>query len=611
MKQILVFFLLFSLLMACQPAFRSDSPEPATVTHTYAATDAPVLNPERGFFTPYELPGYPGFSPVRATGNTLVHLNIRLDDWRVADIPRDVLERLDTNFAEIREAGLKAIIRFAYNEGPYPDSEPDASKAQILRHIEQVTPLLQRNADVIAWVEAGFIGAWGEWHTSTNGLDNITDKRDILMALVTAIPNRYVQVRYPANIIEMYPDHLEAFKARVAHHNDCFLSSDTDVGTYDRDGVNTIERDQKYLAELTRLTPMSGETCAPNPPRSECASAIQEMELLHFSAINEAYHKGILRSWEEGGCMEEITNRLGYRLSITSADFNESVRAGGLLDLTVNITNAGFASLMNPHPLFVVLVTQDARSISPYEVKLELDPRTWQPGSSSFTARIRLPSQMGEGDYNLALWLPDEAETLQQNPLYAVRFANEGLWDEATGYNILGKVAIDSSVTGSSKRVDFMQVEELTSTEVSSLATSTPAPTATVPAVSGDLISNPQISNDAEDIFLAFDYVEGKYNAFQLFVDTDQDPNTGYRINEIGAETLFENQAWNIYDGSGTDWKWQPTEVLIHFEDLGSHVRWRISRSILSSSKFDIVFQLADTNWNAAFTTDKLTYTVQ
>ena len=452
--------------MGCGPA--SSSPEPATVIHTYTYSDAFLLNPERGFFTPYELPGTPGFSPLRATGNTLVHLNIRLDDWRETDIPQDVLDGLDSNFGDIREAGIKAIIRFAYNQGPYPDSEPDASKSQILRHIEQLTPLLQKNADVIAWVEAGFIGAWGEWHTSTNGLDNLTDKHDILTALVAAIPDRYVQVRYPANIIEMYPAPMDAVKARVAHHNDCFLSSNTDVGTYERDGTITIERDQKYLAELTRFTPMSGETCAPFPPRSECANAIQEMELLHFSAINEAYHKGILRSWEEGDCLQEITDRLGYHLSLISADFNEQVRPGGLLNLTVNITNSGFAALMNPRPLFVVLVpSPSGRGVSEgqdqgeFLIKLELDPRTWQPGNSSFIASIRLPSKMAEGDYNFALWLPDEAETLQANPLYAVQFANEGIWDEASGYNILGQVAVDSSVTGSYKSTKVMQVEQL------------------------------------------------------------------------------------------------------------------------------------------------------
>ena len=270
----------------------------------------------------------------------------------------------NSNFADIREAGVKAIIRYSYNEGPYPDTEPDASKAQILRHIEQLTPLLQNNVDVIAWLEAGFIGAWGEWHTSTNGLDNLPDKQEILFALLKALPEtRMVQVRYPANIIEMFPTVLtedQAFdgsnQSRVAHHNDCFLSSETDVGTYERDGEITIERDQAYLAELTRFTPMSGETCAPNPPRSECTIALHEMELLHFSAINEAYHKGILRSWEEGGCLEEISNRLGYRLTLMSADFNEQVRPGGILNLTVNLQNTGFASIINEHPLYIVLV---------------------------------------------------------------------------------------------------------------------------------------------------------------------------------------------------------------------------------------------------------------
>ena len=611
LKRLLTFFLLSSFLTGCGSA--SSSPEPASVSHTYISSDAPILNPERGFFTPYELPGTPGFSPIRATGNTLVHLNIRLDDWRETDIPQDVLDDLDSNFSDIHDAGVKAIIRFAYNQGPYPDSEPDASKFQILRHIEQLTPLLQKNADVIAWVEAGFIGAWGEWHTSTNGLDNLTDKRDILTALVAAIPNRYVQVRYPANIIEMYPNPMDAVKARVAHHNDCFLSSDTDVGTYERDGVNTIVRDQAYLAELTRNTPMSGETCAPNPPRSECASAIHEMELLHFSAINEAYHKGILRSWQDGGCMEEINNRMGYRLLLTSADFNEQVRPGGLLNLTVNITNSGFASLMNPRPLFVVLYSSPegsgARGEGESSVKLELDPRTWEPGESSFAASIRLPSKIAEMEYKLALWLPDESETLQSNPLYAVQFANGGTWDESTGYNILGTVKVDSSVTGSYQRTDFMQVEELNSTEDTPLPTSTPAPT--VPAASGDLLSNPQITNDAENVIFSVDYANGQYNAFQLFVDTDQNPDTGFVVNNIGAEALFENNSWNIYDGSGTDWKWQPTEVLIFFEDTGNHASWRISRTLLNSSSFDIVFQLVDANWNAVFATDKQTYTLK
>ncbi len=456
MKRILLIFFLSSFFMGCKPA--PFSPEPAPVKHEFIISDASILNPERGFFTPYELPGSAGFSPVRITGNTLVHLNIRLDDWRASDIPQNILDGLQVNFNDIRDGGVKAIVRFAYNQGPYPDSEPDAGKFQILRHIEQLTPLLQNNADVIAWVEAGFIGAWGEWHTSTNGLDNLADKQEILNAILAATPNRFVQVRYPANIIEMFPNPVEAVKTRVAHHNDCFLSSNTDVGTYERDGAITIARDQNYLAELTRFTPMSGETCAPNPPRSECESAIKEMELLHFSAINEAYHKGIIRSWKDGGCMEEITKRMGYRLSLTTAEFNEEVKPGGILNLIVNLQNTGFASIINERPLYIALAGQGG--IQTYKVKLDVDPRHWEFGTSNFSVKLHIPSNINEDNYQLALWLPDEYEFLRDNPLYAIRFANEGIWNEVTGLNVLGNISVTQSAGGIYERgEDFTVIE--------------------------------------------------------------------------------------------------------------------------------------------------------
>jgi hypothetical protein len=604
-----ILFLLSILLASC--ATPQDSPEPAPVSHTYTYSDASLLNPERGFFTPYELPSPAGFSSVRITGNTLAHLNIYLNDYRESDLPEELLDGLQTNFDDIREAGVKAIIRFAYNQGPYPDTEPDASKGQILRHIEQLTPLLQNNADVIAWVEAGFIGAWGEWHTSTNGLDNIQDKQEILNAILAAIPNRYVQVRYPANIIEMYPNPEDAIKARVAHHNDCFLSSETDVGTYERDGEITIERDQAYIAELTRFTPMSGETCAPFPPRSECESAIQEMELLHFSAINEAYHKGIIRSWEEGGCLEEITKRMGYRLSLTSADFNEQVKPGGVLNLTVNLQNTGFASIINQRSLYVVLV-----GVSEYKVKLDIDPRGWEPGVTTVTAKIHIPSNAEEGEYQLALWLPDGFESLRDNPLYAIQFANENIWDEATGLNKLGNVTVTESAGGESERSKEFEVISAGSQTVrgvlSSSATATPAPTSAPVEASAKLIGNPIIENDADNLYIRFEFVGdvSSYNGFQVFLDTDQNIQTGMSIEGIGADFLLENDTFNSYTGSGTDWAWSPVEGEWIFTNDNQIAKWTLSRTVFGDfANIDFVFQLVNTNWDVVFTTSKQTYT--
>ena len=117
----------------------------------------------------------------------------------------------------------------------------------------------------------------------------------------------------------------------------------------------------------------------------------------------------------------------------------------------------------------------------------------WKPGVSSFAASIRLPSGIEEAEYDLALWLPDDAETLQLNPLFAVRFANENVWDESTGYNVLGKVRVDSAVTGSYARSRSMQVEELLVKRSIPAAMPTRPPPASVVTGSDDLVSNPQI----------------------------------------------------------------------------------------------------------------------
>ncbi len=112
------------------------------------------------------------------------------------------------------------VIRFAYTNkthagdcnDQYKICPPygDASKKIVLMHIEQLKPLLQQNADVIAVVQMGFIGIWGEnYYTdyfgdaSTSGLARIMDsswrdRNEVLQALLNAVPkDRMVDVRTP------------------------------------------------------------------------------------------------------------------------------------------------------------------------------------------------------------------------------------------------------------------------------------------------------------------------------------------------------------------------------------------------------------------------------
>ena len=179
----------------------------------------------------------------------------------------------------------------------------------MLTHIGQLTPLLTANADVIAVVQAGFIGAWGEWHTSTNDLTAPDTRKEILETLLNAVPpTRSVQIRYPAYKRTLYGDALTAanafdgsFAARVGHHNDCFISSADDVGTYPDDQID-FYRD--YVGADSAFVPVGGETCAVSAPRSECPSAVAEMTKMHFSYINRQFEPNVLASWAP--CLDEI-----------------------------------------------------------------------------------------------------------------------------------------------------------------------------------------------------------------------------------------------------------------------------------------------------------------
>jgi hypothetical protein len=132
-------------------------------------------------------------------------------------------------------------------------------------------------------------------------------------------------------------------------------------------------------------------------------------------------------------------------LLLERADLPSAVKPGGSFSLTAKLQNVGFAAPFNARPVFLVL----RGSGKSERVQLtQAEPRRWLKGAE-LRARVRLPSQLSPGKYTLSLWLPDAAETLRGRSEYALRFANEAVWDDATGENLLGniEVAVDAQGT--------------------------------------------------------------------------------------------------------------------------------------------------------------------
>ena len=416
---------------------------------TFVPSTEVFPNPERGFYRTTELVNDPDFDTARSVGDTLVHSYVRLDAYRNSALPASLLNAMGSGFQKARVAGVKIVLRFAYNFGPYPDSEPDASRARIQAHLTQLAPVLAANADVIFVMQAGFIGAWGEWHTSTNGLDNPTDKGAILGSILDALPaSRQTQLRYPPDIRRLNGPPITAAEAwsgsdrsRVGFHNDCFLASTDDWGTWGREDT-PIEQEKDFIAANGLYTVVGGETCNVNPPRSACATALAELARMHWTYLNEEYHEGVVAAWKSGGCFDEMKRRLGYRIALTRVEYPTSAAPGGPFTMAVDLVNQGWAAMMNARPVYAVLD-------GPVRVRLlaAADPRRWPSGAASAVREtLTLPADLPPGTYRLALWLPDAAEGLRGNHAYAVRFANAGVWEAANGWNVVANdVVIDSS----------------------------------------------------------------------------------------------------------------------------------------------------------------------
>ena len=419
----------------------------ALTTVSYTGSDAVLANPERGFVhfadcgsTPLSAGTLAGY---RAEGVTQVWCMVYLRNFRTRDIDAATLDLLQRQFDAIRTAGLTTILRFAYTDDMVGD---DAAPAQVLRHIAQLKPLLRTNAYVISVVQAGFIGAWGEWYYTQNfgneGRVSATDqanRKAVVDALLDAVPvTRMIQLRYPGLKRAMYGSaaltsgtaYTGTATARLGYHNDCFLASADDMGTFPDPAV-----DRPYLAGETTYLPMGGETCAVNPPRSQCASALAELAQFHWSYLNADYQPDVLASWRSGGCMTEIQRRLGYRFTLTQGSFGRTASAGGTLPVKISIRNDGFAAPYNARP--VQLVLRDSAGTL-HRLSLQSDPRRWLPGTTTTVEQnVTLPANLPAGSYQLGLALPDATSSLAQLPQYSVQTANVGLWNAVGGYNDL------------------------------------------------------------------------------------------------------------------------------------------------------------------------------
>ncbi|NLC59097.1 MAG: DUF4832 domain-containing protein [Armatimonadetes bacterium] len=436
----------------------------------------------------------PGFSDdwwvldcrrYESDGLTLAQTYCYLDQFVGKPLSAEKLACLQRGLDALRANGLKAVLRFAYEKDMPGRNGPVL--ANILEHIDQLAPIIRKNTDVIFVMQAGFVGAWGEWHSSTHGLEG---DHAALAAIVDRIlkvlpADRMTQVRVPKykrwvlsqpvfgghRVVNAQTAHTGVPEARIGFNNDGFLAGKTCGGTWNEEPFfsNPGNPEFDYMTEESPYVAIDGELFwADQGGKVDGLQAATRLRLHHYSSFSLAHsfseREGkpySIDDWkvtplteaqvreaklplsdgyfrDGAGAVvprtqfEYIRDHLGYRLELQQATFPRSARAGGRLPVTIELVNRGFSTLHNPRPVLLALVAGDGQ-VTELPVN-GADPRRWQPfepGDPDYqplthrvAAEVRLPANLRPGTYRLGLWLPDAYTSIRRDARYAVRVAN-------------------------------------------------------------------------------------------------------------------------------------------------------------------------------------------
>jgi len=445
---------------------------------TYKPSSEDFANPERGFMKQSSIFLNQPFSSSKVDrkdpSDSVVWIYFRLDNYRYEDKVLRPLESIGSGrgldvvkstFNAARQKGMKLVIRFIYNPGPGSTSDPNKANPDVplnvaLHHINQLKPVIAANTDVLAALQVGFIGHWGEWHSSKY-MHPLETRKKLLDAVLDLVPKeRMLQIRYPRYKQRFYGGPLsdsQAYKltpvARIGLHDDAFLRDEKDGGTFKSTAQGTkvtnycdnypggeVQCWRDYINKDSRFLPVGGEAGSQSSTPSkfaDCSNALIQLNNMHWSFLNNGFSKVVLNHWVNQGCMPEIRRRLGYRFVLSKLNVSHQVAPGGKMTFRLELKNEGFASPYNPRP--AILVLKEKKTGNQREIPLtSVDARRWLSGQTvSLDLQVPIPANLPQGSYNVYLWLPDASQSLRTRPDYAIRLANKGVWQSSTGFNLL------------------------------------------------------------------------------------------------------------------------------------------------------------------------------
>ena len=416
------------------------------VTTNYQEDDSRFTNPERGWYRSYFTDDIWGLDKLESQGISVIQLKADLGDFTESTISDAKLKEILKAFEAAERFGLMVIFRAAYDFAGEVAPEPK-DLSVITGHIVQLGKVWAEYEEILLTVQAGFLGSWGEWHSSYyGGIPSYDARKMIITTLLKVVPDdKSIQVRRPVFIRDMIgdDDFSSADIRRIGYHNDALLSTENDLGTY-TDPTYSREDELEWVNDNLSSITFAGETVMQSN-NTVPAKAINELDKLNASTLNIDHHPEVINEWrsseyEGSSTFKYLSDNLGYRFVLVEAKAVSVIMQGENMDIVLKLRNDGLGQLLPGR--FPELILKNGKT--EYVTVADEDPSLWRKESGIIELRfsITVPADAKPGKWSLNLSIPSQYDELRNDPSYYVRFANENVWDDETGHNLLKDLII-------------------------------------------------------------------------------------------------------------------------------------------------------------------------
>lgn len=265
---------------------------------------------------------------------------------------------------------------FEHGGGCSPDYENPLLQDAILSLIQQLGE--RYNADKrIGFIQAGFLGFWGEWHTwpNSNWFASDVFQQEVMDAFVESFPDTFVQLRYPTSF---------SAEKNLGYHDDSFSYSTLgDVEWFFYPKLLQVGAENKW-----KDVPIGGELRPELQPVIFAANYEQDVYAQDFIECVEQIHPTyMLNYWAFNGAgqgyegddriqAEYAAQRMGYQFELLNAELQVTQERVDKVSAIIKLQIAQTGVAPFYYPLYVLLISKDSN----FSVSSDIDLRLLLPG---------------------------------------------------------------------------------------------------------------------------------------------------------------------------------------------------------------------------------------